>query len=105
MAMDGFLSNAIAMLQTRRSLTTDQAEALSIGVEIPSLQAEQAKVRADMAAFLAEKSAITPPLESDYQAIQNQSAQLDGLTAASTKAGAIIDLAAAALKVWNSTRA
>ena len=105
MAMDSFLSNAIAMLQTRRSLTTDQAEALFIGVQIPKLQAEQAKIRAEMAAYIAGKLAINPPSDADFAKIQAQSAELDSTTASSDDANAILAVVTAGLETWNSTRA
>ena len=105
MAMDRFLSNAIAMLQTRRSLTTDPAEALDIGVQIPKLQAEQAKISAEMAAYSAERSAINPPSDDDFATIQAQSAELDGTTASSDDANAILAVVTVGLETWNSTRA
>jgi len=104
MLMDAFLSNAIAMLQTRRALTTNSAEALSIGVQIPALQAQQAKIRADMAAFSAGNSAINPPSDAQVATIQAQSTALDGMTAAGDDANAILTVVNTALGVWNTTR-
>ena len=103
MIMDSFLSNAIAMLQTRKALTTDPAEALSIGSQIPTLQAEQAKIKSQMYAFLAGTSAITPPTAAQVATIQSESTTLDGMTAASDDLNAILAVVTAALTTWNTT--
>ena len=105
MTMDHFLSHAIALLQTRSGLTTDQAETLAINVQIPQLQAEQAKIRAEIAAFLAETSEINPPTDAQVTDIQNRSQQLDAMTANSNNANSILTLVTAALTTWNQTHA
>ena len=102
MLMDSFLSNAISMLQTRKMLTTNSAEALNIGIQIPTLQAEQAKIRAQMAAYSAGKNAINPPTDPQVAAIQAESTALDGMTAASDDLNAILGVVSTGLGIWNT---
>ena len=102
--MDHLLGNAISMLTTRRNAIADAVETLAINVQIPSLVAQQATIRAELAAFLADATAINPLTQEQVEVIKGRSEGLDAMIANAQNANSILVLVTAAANEWNNSR-
>ena len=97
------LGKAISLLQARAYGFAGLAETNIINAEIPQLQAEQLKVRAEMLAFLNQGIEIEPPTDADYASVKTLSENLDAMNANSNQATEILKAATGILSAWNNT--
>src|SRR5688572_10308406 len=98
------LATAVRLLKGRQVLSDDPDESRWIAVTVASLEAEIARIQAELLTFLAERSAIEPPSPGMVQEIQSIVRGLDTMTAGQALTSAIIDATTAALTRWNTTR-
>jgi hypothetical protein len=95
---------AIRLLKTRQALTADPDESRLILVHLLDLEAEVAKVTADLIAFVAEQRPIEPPTAEDLKQIKAAARELDRFTADAAAAGVILGVATTVLTKWQATR-
>ena len=98
------LHTAIRLLKTRQALTADPDESRLILVHLLDLEADLAKVHADLIAFVAEQRPIEPPTPDDLARIKSAARELDEFTATAATAGVILRVATTLLDRWQATR-
>src|SRR5689334_6016340 len=72
------IGKLIAQLQTRE-MNAGPDESRTITVAVATLEAERARVRADLTAFLAETSRVNPPTDEELSKIRDLATQIDGM--------------------------
>jgi hypothetical protein len=105
LTLEHSLGRSIAALKTYRDMFANYQETLSLNVQIPNLEAELAKVRANEIAYFANANQFTPPSPDQAALIKAKSQELDALTLQAGAADSILQLAAAGLKAWHDSNA
>lgn len=100
----GAIQDAIAIL-TGRQVMPDLAsdERRLITVELAELRAREAKVWANMHAFIAGQQAVRPPAKADLDKVKELAKQLDALTAQATMAKAVLATTTEIVVLYNRT--
>lgn len=98
------LHTAIRLLKTRQALIADPDESRLILVHLLDLEADLAKVHADLIAFVVEQRPIEPPTADDLEKIKAAARELDQFTATAATAGVILGVATTVLTKWRATR-
>lgn len=98
------LDDAIALLRARDVFATGDERRL-ITVELAELEAQRAKVRAEMVAFIANEVTVRPPSEEEVATAKELAAELEAMAAAATAAREIVGLATELLETWRTTQA
>ena len=101
LSLEHTLGRSIAALRTYRDMFANYAETLTLNVQIPSLEAELVKVRANEVAYFADANQFTPPTPEQTTLIKAKSQELDALTLHAGAADAILQLTAAGLRAWH----
>lgn len=99
------LSDAILLLENRKTITANPNETRQITVELADLRAKVAKVRAEMIAFQSGNARINPPSADDVEAVKSLARQLDEMTANSVLASTVLTVTTDLIKRFNATNA
>jgi hypothetical protein len=94
------LSTAIARLRTQQDLHADAQESRIIRVRIAELEAEIAKMQAELLAVITEGRTLLPPTDMEVAQVKDLAAQLDALTAGANRTAAILSAATAVASAW-----
>jgi hypothetical protein len=100
----GAIQDAIAIL-TGRQVLPDLAsdERRLITVELAELRAREAKIWANMHAFLAGQQAVRPPAQADLDKVKALAKKLDSLTAQATMTRAVLEATTEIVVLYNLT--
>lgn len=88
----GAIQDAIAILTGRQvlpELASDERRLIT--VELAELRAREAKVWANMHAFIAGQQAVRPPVQADLDKVKELAKKLDSLTAQATMTRAVLE--------------
>ena len=96
------LRAAMAVLRGRQIQSSDPDEANVIRVALLDLDAELAKVQADLTAFLAELRAVNPPTPQDVREIQGVVREIDRMTANAVVASEVLMATTALVNRWRA---
>jgi hypothetical protein len=94
------LSTAIARLKTQQDLHADAQESRIIRVRIGELEAEIAKMQAELLATLAEQRQLLPPSDAEVAQVKQLAAELDALTVGADRTVAILSAATSVANAW-----
>jgi hypothetical protein len=94
------LSTAIARLRTQQDLFADAQESRIIRVRIGELEADIAKMQAELLATLAEQRLLLPPSDTEVAQVKELAEELDALTAGADRTVAILGAATSVANAW-----
>ena len=98
----GAIQDAVAILTGRQvmpELSGDERRL--INVELAELKAREAKVWANMHAFIAGQQAIRPPVQADLDKVKELAKKLDALTAQATVTKAVLEATTEIVILYN----
>lgn len=98
----GAIQDAIAILTGRQvmpELGSDERRLIT--VELAELKAREAKVWANMHAFIAGQQAIRPPVQADLDKVKELAKKLDALTAQATMTKAVLEATTEIVILYN----
>jgi hypothetical protein len=98
----GAIQDAIALLTGRQvlpALASDERRLIT--VELAELKAREAKVWANMHAFIANQQAVRPPAQTDLDQVKALAKKLDALTAQATMTRAVLEAATEIVVLYN----
>lgn len=98
----GAIQDAIALLTGRQVLPDlPSDERRLITVELAELRAREAKVWANMHAFIAGQQAVRPPVQTDLDQVKALAKKLDALTAQATMTKAVLEATTEIVALYN----
>jgi hypothetical protein len=98
----GAIQDAIAILTGRQvlpELSSDERRLIT--VELAELKAREAKVWANMHAFIAGQQAVRPPVQADLDKVKELAKKLDALTAQATVTKAVLEATTEIVVLYN----
>jgi predicted hotdog family 3-hydroxylacyl-ACP dehydratase len=98
----GAIQDAVAILTGRQVLPDlGSDERRLITVELAELKAREAKVWANMHAFIAGQQAVRPPVQADLDKVKALAKKLDTLTAQATMTKAVLEATTEIVVLYN----
>lgn len=98
------VDDAIVYLSAIRSITGAPDVTRRINVKLLDLEAERAKLQAELLAYSANESSFNPPSDKEYNEIIDLSEKLDGINAEAHKVESILEIVTNLIEKWNKTR-